>query len=90
MNKKIKKYSIEEIDACISILEDLLSEKDQLVALPEEQRIALLRVTGKISRPGRDEIKKRNKAVRENRNSQKMEKNRQAREKTGMVGRGMT
>jgi hypothetical protein len=47
------KHSSEEIDSCISMLKILANDTDRLANLPEEQRIALLKVTGEISRPDR-------------------------------------
>ena len=57
------KPSSEEIDHCISMLKNLAEDTDRLANLPEEQRIALLKVTGQISRPDRGEIKRRNKVA---------------------------
>ena len=57
------KQASEEIEHCISMLKILARDTDRLANLPEEQRIALLKVTGQISRPDRAEIKKRNKAA---------------------------
>jgi NAD(P)-dependent dehydrogenase (short-subunit alcohol dehydrogenase family) len=53
-----------EIENCISVLEHLLENGDQLILLPEEQRIKLMKVAGQITRPDRAEIKKRNKGVK--------------------------
>ena len=38
----------EEIDRCISVLENLAKDTEQLVNLPKEQRIALLKVAGEL------------------------------------------
>ncbi|MCH8020839.1 SDR family oxidoreductase [candidate division KSB1 bacterium] len=77
-------HSSEEIDRCISVLENLVKDTERLVNLPEEQRIALLKVAGELSRPHRAEIKKRNKTVKNSRRLAKREKNRRARETTGI------
>jgi len=53
-----------EIDNCISVLEHLLQNGDQLVFLSEEQRIKLMKVAGQITRPDRAELKKRNKGLK--------------------------
>jgi len=53
-----------EIDNCISVLEHLLENGDQLVHLSEEQRIKLMKVAGQITRPDRAELKKRNKGLK--------------------------
>lgn len=53
------KYSAEEIQDCIHILENLVQNSVELAHLSNEQRIALLTAAGQISRPQRDEIRKR-------------------------------
>lgn len=53
-----------EIDNCISVLEHLLENGDQLVHLSKEQRIKLMKVAGQITRPDRAELKKRNKGLK--------------------------
>ena len=78
------KPSSREIDRSISVLENLVKNTERLVNLPEEQRIALLKVAGELSRPDREEIKKRNKTVKISRRLAKREKNRRARETTGI------
>lgn len=77
-------HSSGEIDRCISILENLVKDTERLVNLPTEQRIALLRVAGELSRPHRAEIKKRNKMVKNSRRLATREKNRLARQTTGI------
>lgn len=63
-NSKVEKISVTEIDSCISVLEHLLENGDQLIQLSDEQRIKLMKAAGQISRPDKAEIKKRNKAVK--------------------------
>lgn len=62
MNKILDaKYSKEEIQRCISLLDDLVRNSVELAHLTKEQRIAILKAAGEISRPDRDEIRKRKK-----------------------------
>jgi len=62
MNKIVdSKYSIEEIQKCIDLLDDLVKNSVELAHLAKEQRIAILKAAGEISRPDRDEIRKRKK-----------------------------
>jgi NAD(P)-dependent dehydrogenase (short-subunit alcohol dehydrogenase family) len=62
MNKIIEaKYSKEEIQQCINLLDDLVKNSVELAHLSKEQRIAILKAAGEISRPDRDEIRKRKK-----------------------------
>lgn len=78
------KQSSEEIDKCISVLKILANNTDRLANLPEEQRIDLLKWTGQISRPDRAEIKKRNKAANKTYSLAALEKDRRARNTTGI------
>ena len=48
-----------EIQGTIDLLKGLVADSQQLAALPKEQRIELMMVTGQLSRPNRDEINKR-------------------------------
>ena len=62
MNKIAEaKYSQEEIQRCINLLGDLVENSVELAHLSKEQRIAILKAAGEISRPDRDEIRKRKK-----------------------------
>ena len=47
-NSNGSNHSSQEIDQCISVLENLVKDTEQLVNLPEEQRIALLKVAGEL------------------------------------------
>ena len=55
------KYSEKEIQECINLLKDLVADTQKLAFLTREQRVALIKVTGQLSRPDRDEIRKRKK-----------------------------
>ena len=53
------KYTDEQIQACIAMLDDLVKNSHQLAHLSKEQTIALITAAGQLSRPARDEIRKR-------------------------------
>jgi len=74
-----EKLNTSEIDNCISVLEHLLDNGDQLVHLSEEQRIKLMKVAGQISRPDRAELKKRNKGLKVAKKQELSDINRKAR-----------
>ncbi|WP_372775130.1 SDR family NAD(P)-dependent oxidoreductase [Mangrovibacterium sp.] len=80
-NDKARKQMLntDEIEQCISVLEYLLKNGDQLVHLNEEQRIKLMKAAGQISRPDRAERKKRNKGVKQTKKNERSEINRKAR-----------
>ena len=52
-----------EVSSCINTLQKLLENTNQLFELPEEQRIALFKVAGELSRPNRDEFQRRRKEI---------------------------
>ncbi len=56
-----QKHTEQEIQRCIDLLKDLVDNSEQLAFLSKEQRIALLSVTGQLSRPDREEVRKRRK-----------------------------
>jgi NAD(P)-dependent dehydrogenase (short-subunit alcohol dehydrogenase family) len=78
------KHSSEEIENCITLLANLVKDTEQFANLPEEQRIALLKVSGEISRPDRAERKKRNKTASKKHSLATLEQNRRARNTTGI------
>ncbi|MDF3819180.1 SDR family oxidoreductase [Leptospira sp. 96542] len=53
-----------ELQAVIKFLEGLLEEPEKLVNLPEKERLNLIILCGKISRPDKNEVRRRNRTVR--------------------------
>lgn len=53
------KYSYEDIQNCLTVLNGLVEDSVELAHLPPEQRIALLTAAGRISRPLKEELVKR-------------------------------
>ena len=76
--------SISDIVECVSILETIVEHTDLLAELTEEQRVALLSAAGRISRPDKKEIKKRQKEVKFFRQKQMVELSRLKRAYTGI------
>lgn len=66
------------------VLEHLAANSEQLAHLPEEQRIALLKAAGAVSRPSRDEKKKINKELSKQQRLERVQKERAARATTGI------
>lgn len=73
------KISSADVDKCISVLEHLLKNTDQFVNLSEEQRIALMKNAGQLTRPDRAAIKERNKTVKLEKKQRDMVNDRKAR-----------
>lgn len=57
-----KKHTKQDIQKTIDLLKSFHEDPQLLAELSEDQRIALLKAAGQISRPDREQIKKRNKA----------------------------
>jgi len=70
--------------ACIPVLETLADQSEWLAKLPEEKRVALITAAGKISRPDKKEIKRRNKDKRQLKKLAIIEKERRLRASTGI------
>lgn len=81
---KTKKLSKEELEQCLKVLSQLVGDSDPLALLNEEQRIELLKSAGILSRPDREELKKRRKALNKKRKLAVREKDRKARGTTGI------
>jgi NAD(P)-dependent dehydrogenase (short-subunit alcohol dehydrogenase family) len=73
-----------EINTCISVLEHLLENGDQLVHLSKDQYLKLMKAAGQITRPDKAEIKKRNKSVKVARKQEEIANNKKARAATNI------
>lgn len=78
------KISSEEIDTCIFILERLVTDTDQIFDIPKEKRTALLRASGMLSRPSREEFSRRKKDGKKAAKRKMAARDRVARKKTGI------
>ena len=81
---KSDEISVEEIRNCISIMENLAAESSWIHKLSEEERISLMTAAGKISRPDKGEIKKRNREKQKLERSIVRAKEKKARAMTGI------
>lgn len=81
-----KKTSIENMDVkkCISTLESLLQDTNQLFELPEQERVALMKVAGLLSRPTKDEQDRRRKDAKKAAKRKQREREKHARKETGI------
>lgn len=53
----------EDVDKCLEVMKRLLDESNLLAELSEEQRVSLMTFSGQLSRPSRDQIRKRNRDI---------------------------
>jgi len=84
MEEKSTNISQEEIEKCISILEQLADDATPIFDLPEEKRIALLKAAGMLSRPSREEFDKRKKDAKKAAERKQRERDKHARKETGI------
>jgi len=83
-DKKNKQLTQDQIDLCISILETLNGDTNQIFEIPKAKRIELLTQAGRLSRPQRDEFKKRKKDAKKNAKRKAAEREKHARKQTGI------
>ena len=84
MEQESAKISQEEIEKCISILEKLADDATQVFDLPEENRIALIKAAGMLSRPSREEFNQRKKDSKKAAKRKMVERDKHARKETGI------
>jgi NAD(P)-dependent dehydrogenase (short-subunit alcohol dehydrogenase family) len=77
-------FTPEEIETCLKVLQSFAVKSEQLTLLSHEQRLAMFKATGTISRPDREEAKKRQKDVKKLRKQNEKMANRNARKLTGI------
>lgn len=77
-------FSPEEIDTCLKVLQSFAKKSEQLTLLTHEQRVTMFKASGAISRPDREEAKKRQKDVKKLRKQNERLVNRSARKLTGI------
>ena len=77
-------YTSSEIDFCIRILTHMVTNSEDLVALPKEKQIELIKIAGQLSRPDSHQLKNRNKAIRKMKRQQIVSTERKARAATGI------
>jgi NAD(P)-dependent dehydrogenase (short-subunit alcohol dehydrogenase family) len=73
-----------DIEACIATLEKLLEDTNQLFELPEDQRVALFKAAGGLTRPNRDEFQRRRKDAKKAVKRKMIAKDTHARKTTGI------
>jgi NAD(P)-dependent dehydrogenase (short-subunit alcohol dehydrogenase family) len=77
-------FSPEEIETALKVLKSFAERSEQLTLLTHEQRVTMFKAAGFISRPDREEAKKRDKDVKKLRKQKEKEANRNARRLTGI------
>lgn len=75
---------LDEIRRCVELLERLNTEASHLTDLPQDLRESLMREAGRLSRPNRIELRKRNKEIDRTRRSKATQSDRKVRNQTGI------
>lgn len=83
-NSKPKNISDKEVKDCINTIESLLQDTNQLFEMPEEQRVALMKVAGLLSRPTKEEQDRRRKDAKKAAKRKQQERDKHARKETGI------
>ncbi len=78
------KLSQEQIETCISILQKLVEDTNQVFELPEEKRVALMTAAGLLTRPNRDEFSRRKKDAKKAVKRKMIAHDKHARKETGI------
>jgi NAD(P)-dependent dehydrogenase (short-subunit alcohol dehydrogenase family) len=76
--------SIDDIQKTIHLLEKLNGDATHLTDLPRELREALMREAGRLSRPNRDELRKRNRGIEKTRRERALLSDRNLRQNSGI------
>jgi len=76
--------SQKQVEECIVTLNNLLNDTNQLFELPEETRVALMKASGLLSRPNREELTKRRKDSKKAEKRKLAERDKHARKNTGI------
>jgi NAD(P)-dependent dehydrogenase (short-subunit alcohol dehydrogenase family) len=77
-------FSQEDFQICLKVLSSLANKSEQLTLLSHEDRIHLFKAAGTVSRPDREETKKRHKDVKKLKREMEKQENRNARRLTGI------
>lgn len=78
------KISSEEIDKCIFVLEQLVADTNQIFDIPKAKRTALIKASGMLSRPSREEFDRRKKDGKKAAKGKIAARDRVARKETGI------
>jgi NAD(P)-dependent dehydrogenase (short-subunit alcohol dehydrogenase family) len=82
--EKSSPISLEQIEQCILILEELNSDTNQIFEIPKDQRLALIMAAGLFSRPSREEFLRRKKEAKKAEKRKIVQKDKDARKGTGI------
>lgn len=74
----------DQIDACLSVLQTLNTDTNQIFEIPKEKRLALIMAAGLLSRPSREEFLRRKKDAKKAAKRKIIERDKHARNGTGI------
>lgn len=77
-------FTSEQIETCLEVLKSFAEKSEQLTLLTHNQRIELFKAAGTVSRPDREETRKRQKDVKKFRKQTAKQANKRTRKLTGI------
>jgi NAD(P)-dependent dehydrogenase (short-subunit alcohol dehydrogenase family) len=80
----MNKLPTDDFKICLQVLTELAENGEAIGHLSDSERIQLFQLTGKISRPNKEELDKRNKEIKQGRKKSIVSQERLARSKTGI------
>ena len=83
-NSTKDEVSAEEINSCISVLQKLVGDTNQIFNLSEEKRIAIMTAAGLLTRPNREEFSRRKKDAKKAEKRKMVARDKHARKETGI------
>ena len=83
-NSTKDEVSAEEINSCISVLQKLVGDTNQIFNLSEEKRIAIMTAAGLLTRPNREEFSRRKKDSKKAEKRKMVARDKHARKETGI------
>jgi NAD(P)-dependent dehydrogenase (short-subunit alcohol dehydrogenase family) len=83
-DKPIGKLSVEQIELCLSVLQTLNGDTDQMFEMPKEKLVELTKAAGLFSRPLKEEFKRRKKAAKKLEQRTNRRNDKSARNTTGI------
>lgn len=83
MEKEAQDFIL-EIESVTKFLQELNEDGAKMATIPKEKLIALMKAAGTLSRPDRDQLKKRNKQIKKDKKASKRSSDKTARATTGI------
>ncbi|WP_341224554.1 SDR family oxidoreductase [uncultured Arcticibacterium sp.] len=81
---EVEKLSQKQIDECLAVLQNLNANTSQIIDIPEEKRLALIKAAGLFALPDKEELSRRKKEAKKLYKKRLKQKDKEARKTTGI------